>query len=123
MAKQVLILAGSPRIGGNSDLLCDAFQNGAESVGNHVTKIEVATKEIGYCHGCYYCQEHGHCFQNDDMGPILDQMVVTDVIVLATPIYFYSLDGQIKTLIDRILPRCPTNRTQSSLHPDFCYFR
>ena len=59
MSKNVLILSGSPRKGGNSDLLCDEFLRGAAEAGNKVEKIRVAEKKIGYCSGCYYCQKSG----------------------------------------------------------------
>ena len=57
MSKRVLILSGSPRRGGNSDLLCDEFMRGAVEAGNEVEKIRVAEKQIGFCTGCYYCKE------------------------------------------------------------------
>ena len=57
--KNILILSGSPRKGGNSDLLCDEFMRGAKESGNNVTKINVASKKIVPCHACYFCGEHG----------------------------------------------------------------
>lgn len=103
--KHVLILSGSPRKGGNSDLLCDRFAEGAKAAGNVVEKIFVSAKNIGYCKGCGVCNTAHRCVQKDDMEAILDKMVNTDVIVLASPVYFYSIDGQLKTLIDRTVPR------------------
>ena len=106
MAKKVLILSGSPRKGGNSDLLCDEFLRGAEESGNQVEKIRVAEKKIGYCRGCYYCRKSGGvCFIQDDMAEILQKMIDADVIVLASPVYFYSIDAQMKIIIDRSLAR------------------
>lgn len=106
MAKKVLILSGSPRKGGNSDLLCDEFLRGAEESGNQVEKIRVAEKKIGYCRGCYYCRKSGGvCFIQDDMAEILQKMIDADVIVLASPVYFYSIDAQLKALIDRTVAR------------------
>jgi multimeric flavodoxin WrbA len=103
--KKALILSGSPRKGGNSDTLCDEFAKGALEAGNEVEKIRLAEKEIGYCTACYACKENHQCIQNDDMEEILDKMVNADVIVLATPVYFYTMCAQMKTLIDRTLPR------------------
>lgn len=103
--KHVLILSGSPRKGGNSDLLCDRFAEGAKAAGNAVEKICITEKHIGYCKGCGVCNTTHRCVQKDDMEAILDKMVNTDVIVLASPVYFYSIDGQLKTLIDRTVPR------------------
>lgn len=105
MSKKVLILAASPRKGGNSDLLCDAFAQGAKESGHTVEKIYVQDQKIGHCRACYGCRGKGVCVQKDDMASILDKLVAADVIVLATPVYFYAMDGQLKTLIDRTLPR------------------
>lgn len=105
MSKKILILSGSPRKGGNSDTLCDQFMKGAEESGNSTEKIYVHSQKIGYCTACYACKKSGVCFQNDAMTQILDKMIEADVIVLATPVYFYAMDGQMKTLIDRTLPR------------------
>lgn len=92
MSKKVLILSGSPRKGGNSDLLCDEFMRGAVEAGNEVTKIRVAEKKIGYCSACYYCRKSGGvCAKKDDMADILQQMIDADVIVLASPVYFYYI--------------------------------
>ena len=105
MGKKVLVLAGSPRKGGNSDLLCDGFIRGAEEAGHTAEKIYLQDLKIGFCRACYGCRQTGKCVQKDDMDALLDKMVAADVIVLATPVYFYSMDGQMKTLIDRTLPR------------------
>ncbi len=104
--KKVLILSGSPRIKGNSDLLCDEFLRGALESGNQVEKINVAQKKVGYCLGCYYCASHnGECVIKDDMPGILQKIIDADVIVLASPVYFYSIDAQLKAVIDRTVAR------------------
>lgn len=106
MSKKVLILSGSPRKSGNSDLLCDEFMRGAVENGNEVEKIRVAEKKIGYCRACYYCrQSNGVCAIKDDMAEVLQKMIDADVIVLASPIYFYSIDAQLKAFIDRTVAR------------------
>lgn len=105
MSKKVLILSGSPRKGGNSDILCDEFMKGAEKSGNTVEKIRVAEKKIGYCRGCYACKRTGICAIKDDMAEILQKMIDADVIVLASPVYFYSIDAQLKAVIDRTVAR------------------
>ena len=105
MSKKVLILSASPRKGGNSDLLCDQFAKGAEEAGHSVEKIRVQEQKINPCLACYGCRGTGICVQKDGMAAILEKMVEADVLVLATPVYFYSMDGQLKTLIDRTLPR------------------
>lgn len=102
MSKNVLILSGSPRRGGNSDLLCEEFMRGAAYAGNQVEKIFLRSKKIGYCNACYYCKQSGGiCAIKDDIAEILSKMHQADVIVLASPVYFYSIDAQMKTVIDR----------------------
>ena len=104
--KNVLILSGSPRRGGNSDILCDEFARGAAERGSHVEKIRVSDKKIGYCRACYYCRDNGGaCVLKDDMAEVLQKMIDADVIVLASPVYFYSIDAQLKAVIDRTLAR------------------
>ena len=105
MGKKVLILSGSPRKGGNSGLLCDEFLRGALEAGNDADKIRIAEKKIGFCSACYFCRNSGGCAKKDDMGPILQKMIDADVIVLASPVYFYSIDAQLKAVIDRTVAR------------------
>lgn len=102
MSKRVLILSSSPRRGGNSDTLCDEFLRGAVQAGNHAEKIFLRDKTIHYCTGCSTCSLHGKpCPQKDDAAEVIDKMLEADVIVLATPIYFYAMSAQLKTLLDR----------------------
>ena len=106
MSKKVLILSGSPRKGGNSELLCDEFMRGALEAGNQAEKIRIAEKKIGCCSACYYCRQSGGvCAKKDDMAVVLQKMIDADVIVLASPVYFYSIDAQLKTVIDRTVAR------------------
>ena len=125
MSKNILILSGSPRKGGNSDLLCDEFMRGAREAGHRVKKIRVAEKKIGYCSGCYHCEKSGGvCAKKDDMADILQKIIDADVLVLASPVYFYSIDAQLKALIDRTRtrssttsPRVPTGRNRRRSGP------
>lgn len=105
MNKKILVLSGSFRKGGNSDLLCDQLIKGANEAGNQVEKIFINDKKISFCRGCGVCNETHKCVLKDDMEEILDKMVKADVIVMATPVYFYTMNGQMKTLIDRCVPR------------------
>ena len=107
MSRNVLILSGSPRKNGNSDILCDEFMRGAVESGNEVEKIRVAEKNIGFCTACCTCKDTGTCIIKDDMTEILQKMIDADVIVFASPVYFYSIDAQLKTLIDRTIARLP----------------
>ena len=104
-AKKVLIISSSPRKKGNSDLLCDQFLQGAKEAGHRAEKIFLAKYNIGFCTGCGACNQTHRCVLKDDMEKLLNKMVSADVIVLATPIYFYSMCGQLKTFLDRCVPR------------------
>lgn len=100
--KNVLIISSSPRKQGNSDMLCDEFGRGAHECGHKVEKIFLKDKNINYCTGCGSCfSKVGSCSQDDDMKDIMQKMIAADVIVMATPIYFYTMAGQLKTFIDR----------------------
>ncbi|MBQ7617439.1 MAG: flavodoxin family protein [Desulfovibrio sp.] len=102
MHKKILILSGSPRKHGNSDLLCDEFRRGAIESGHTVEKVFLQSKTIGYCRACYYCKNHdGICAIKDDMADLLKAMNAADVVVMASPVYFYSINAQMKAFIDR----------------------
>ncbi len=105
MNKKVLVIAGSPRKGGNSDLLCEEVIRGAQASGNTAEKVYLQDLRIGPCRACYSCRGNGVCVQKDDEAELLEKMISADVIVLATPVYFYSMDSQMKAMIDRTLPR------------------
>lgn len=103
MSKNVLIISASPRKGGNSDTLCNQFMKGAEEAGNRVDKIRLAELSIDYCSACYACKKLGHCVKKDDMEQVIAKMQAANVVVLATPVYFYTMCAQMKTIIDRTL--------------------
>lgn len=106
MSKRVLILSSSPRKGGNSDLLCDEFLRGAQESGNQAEKVFLRSKKVAPCNACYYCKSSGgKCAISDDMTEILNKMQAADVIVMASPVYFYSIDAQMKAVIDRSVAR------------------
>ncbi len=105
MSKKVLILSGSPRACGNSDTLCDEFLKGAVEAGNSAEKIFIAGKNIDYCSACYACKNTGVCIKKDDMAEILKKMLEADVIVLSSPVYFYSISAQLKAVIDRVVAK------------------
>lgn len=106
MTKRILVIAASPRKGGNSDLLCERFIEGALEAGNIVDEVFLREREIGFCRACDYCRSHdGACALRDDAAAVLDKMAEADAIVLATPVYFYSMDAQHKALIDRTVAR------------------
>ncbi|MCE5346792.1 MAG: flavodoxin family protein [Bacteroidales bacterium] len=106
MGKKVFVISSSPRRNGNSDILCDQFVAGAQSAGHQVEKIFLKDKKINYCTGCGVCLNgEKSCPQKDDMADILAKMISADVIVMATPVYFYTMCGQMKTFIDRTCAR------------------
>ncbi|WP_088225127.1 flavodoxin family protein [Desulfosporosinus sp. FKB] len=105
MSKKVLVLSASPRKGGNSDLLCDQFMLGANEAGHQTEKIFLRDKKIGYCTGCESCYTNHNCVQKDDMAEILEKIINAEVIVMATPVYFYTMNVQMKTLIDRTVSK------------------
>ena len=103
MGKKVLILSASPRKGGNSETLCAAFTRGAQESGHSVEMVRLHGRKMGFCTACYACKKTGVCVQKDDVAEILDKMAAADVIVLSTPVYFYQMNAQMKTLIDRTM--------------------
>lgn len=104
MSKKVLILSTSLRKGSNSNILAEAFAKGAKEAGHQVTLLSLEDKQIGYCYGCLVCQKISKCAIKDDVNDILDEMLGSEIIVYATPIYFYEMSGQMKTMIDRSNP-------------------
>ncbi len=104
MSKQVLIIGTSPRKNGNSNRLAEEFKKGAESAGNEVEMVYLYDKKIGFCHGCLACQKTKKCVIKDDANEIVEKMKTADVIVWATPVYYYEMSGQMKTMIDRSNP-------------------
>jgi multimeric flavodoxin WrbA len=102
---KVLAISASPRKAGNSDVLCDRFLEGAKESGHDTEKIRLVEKNISPCVSCYGCNKTKTCVKKDDMSEILSKLIDADVIILATPVYFYCMDAQMKMMIDRCLPR------------------
>lgn len=94
MSKNLLIISSCPRRGGNSDLLCDAWMEGARHAGHYVEEIRLEEHTIGPCRGCGACDVPGQaCPQKDDMAALFEKKLAADAVVLATPVYFYSVCG------------------------------
>ena len=104
MSKKVVVLSTSLRTNSNSELLAKSFVEGAKDSGNVVKYISLKNKDIRFCIGCLACQTIGHCVIKDDVADIMNSVLNADVIVWATPIYYYEMSGQMKTLIDRLNP-------------------
>lgn len=100
----VLVISTSFRKNSNSDILSDKFIKGAAEAGHNVEKINLSEKTINFCKGCLACQKTQKCVINDDAREIAEKVLNTDILVFATPIYYYSVSGQLKTLIDRLNP-------------------
>lgn len=99
--KKVLVISTSPRVNSNSHTLAEEFARGAKEAGNDVEVICLRDKEIKYCMGCLACQKTGKCVIKDDAPSIVEKMHDAEVIAWTTPIYYYEMSGQMKTMIDR----------------------
>lgn len=100
--KKVIVISTSLRVGSNSDMLADKFTEGALHAGHDVEKISLAGKNISFCRGCLACQKLGRCVIDDDANDIMQKVLNADVVVWATPIYYYEMSGQMKVMIDRM---------------------
>jgi len=98
---RVLGIHGSPRKGGNTDVMLDAFLAGAQEAGAEVQRIYVRRLKIQGCLGCGGCDETGECVVDDGMSEVYPLLKGADRVVLASPIYFYGLTGSLKLLVDR----------------------
>ena len=104
MSKRVLIISSSPRKGGNLETLAAAFAKGAQEAGHQVETVFLREKQVGFCKGCLACLNLGHCVIQDDAVEIAAKMHDADVLVFATPVYYYCVSGQLKTMLDRANP-------------------
>ena len=104
MPKKIVILNGSPRRTGNTSALVKAFTEGAESAGHTVTEFFLDSMNIHGCKGCFgeHSSKECPCVQRDDMNKIYPVVRECDVIVLASPLYYWNMSGQIRTAIDRL---------------------
>ncbi len=101
MGKNVLVISSTLRKNGNSEVLAKEFAKGAAQNGNNVEFITLQEKEIKFCKGCLVCQKLQTCVIKDDSNEIVEKMKNADVIAFASPIYYYEMSGQLKTLLDR----------------------
>ena len=105
----VLIISTSLRGGSNSELLAQECRRGAEEAGHKVTFLRLKGKKIQYCIGCLACQKTEKCVLKDDAAEFVEQVKNADILVFATPIYYYEMSGQMKTLLDRLNPLYPSD--------------
>ena len=116
MSKKVLIISTSLRKNANSEILAREMERGAKEAGNAVEYLTLKDKEIKFCKGCLACQQLGKCVINDDANEITIKMKEADVIVWATPVYYYEMSGQMKTLIDRANSLFATGKNFSEVY-------
>ena len=107
--KKVLILSSSPRKNSNSEALCLAFAEGAREAGHEVEMVSLRNKTIGFCRGCFACQKTQKCVIRHDAVEICEKALHADVLVFASPIYYYEMSGQLKTMLDRLNPLFPSD--------------
>ena len=100
--KKVVVISTSLRPGSNSHALAEQFAKGAEAAGHQVELVSLRGKVIRFCVGCLSCQQTGACVFKDDVPAIMESVLNADVVCWATPIYYYEMSGQMKTLIDRM---------------------
>ena len=106
---KILIISTSLRGGSNSEYLAKECERGAKDAGNDVEFLSLKGKEIKYCIGCLACQETGKCVIKDDVSEFIEKVKNADILVFATPIYYYEMSGQMKTLLDRLNPLYPAD--------------
>lgn len=109
MSKNVLIITASLRPNSNSDALAAAFAQGAEAAGNVVETVSLKGKTIGFCVGCLACQKTQKCVLVDDAVALAEKVKNADVLVFASPVYYYSVSGLLKTFLDRCNPLYPSD--------------
>ena len=104
MSKKIFIVSSTPRKNGNSDILAEEFARGAREAGHSVEKICLREIELKFCTGCMYCHTRGTCVIKDGVETLLPRIADSDVLVFATPVYYYEMSGQLKTFLDRMNP-------------------
>lgn len=109
---KILVLNGSPRPKGNTRQMVDAFREGAIAAGHTVEVVDVCRKKIGGCIACEYCHTKGNgaCIQKDDMQEVYGQLKEADMLVLASPIYYHGISGQLKCAVDRFYSAAYPNK-------------
>lgn len=106
--KKVLVIHGSMRKNGNTGILADEFIRGAKDAGHEAEKIALRDMKFGDCFGCRACHNNGgSCVQKDDMAAVLEKVKAADVIVLASPLYYFTWTGLMKRFLDRTYPLLP----------------
>ncbi len=101
---KVTVISSSLRNGSNSELMAEAFLEGAREKGNEIIYQSLKDFNLSFCKGCLACQKIGKCVIDDDVKKIIQDIATSDYLVLATPVYYYGMAGQLKTFLDRLNP-------------------
>ena len=104
MGKNVLVISSSLRVTSNSAVLAHEIVRGATDAGNNAEFLSLAEKDLNFFTGCMACQKSHRCVINDDASAIAEKVKYSDVLVFTTPIYYYEMSGQLKTMLDRMNP-------------------
>ena len=110
---RIVILESSPNRHGSSNLLAERFAQGAQEAGHQVAFVDVAHADIHPCTGCVHCGYEGPCVQKDDVEGIRRQLLAADMVVFVTPLYYYGMSAQLKTMVDRF---CAFNSSLQAKH-------
>ncbi len=110
---KIVILMGSPNQNGSTKILVDSFVQGAESAGHACEIVDVCHMKIHPCTGCVRCGYEGPCVQKDDVEVIRQKLLQSDMIVFATPLYYYGMSAQLKAVVDRF---CAYNSSLNRRH-------
>ncbi len=110
---KITILMGSPNRNGSTSILVNEFKRGAEEAGHSCEVIDVCHANIHPCIGCVACGYEGPCVQKDDVEIIRKNLLASDMVVFATPLYYYGMSAQLKTVVDRF---CAYNGSLNGRH-------
>ena len=110
---KIIVLMGSPNRKGSTSILVDSFVKGAQESGHNCEIIDVCHMDIHPCTGCVRCGYEGPCVQKDDVEIIRGKLLSADMVVFATPLYYYGMSAQLKTVVDRF---CAYNSSLHSRH-------
>ena len=110
---KIVVLQGSPNVNGSTAILVEEFARGARDAGHEVVRIDVDRADVAPCTGCVRCGYEGPCVQHDGMDGIRSEILSADMVVFATPLYYYGMSAQLKTVIDRF---CSANASITPRH-------
>ncbi len=110
---KIVILQGSPNIKGSTNILVDEFSNGAKEAGHSIVRFDLSNMDIRPCTGCVACGYEGPCIQKDENEKVRKEILSSDMVVFATPLYYYGMSAQLKTVIDRF---CAYNFSLTNKH-------